>query len=430
MRPLMTRFTSLPIQKLPVGSILRAPIIETGDTNTKLLAGGTEITSAFLKKLIARGIATVAISDGDMASINAFRPQGNSRHPAPSHLYRQSISFNDVSKKIDQIVHSGEVSTAGESGDPFSKKIEKGSTQSYEQGLEEQWSCESEEQILKLSNLFEATLDGQSVDVQFLKKQCEIILQRICIDQDAFVCFAASPFPSGYPSRHAYHTTCMALAIGVECGLDNEHLLQLGMGSLIHDVGMGLIGLKQFESPTTILAKGLKNLADHPVAALKATDFREEEFTDAARLVTYQIHERLDGSGYPRGRLSHQIHPLAKIAAVADAFVGMLTPRPHRMGVQGYYAVKKILDETREGKYDPKAVRGLLKATSLFPIGSYVKLTNEKHARVIRSNKSEYTKPTIEVWNGDDQETEPTVIDLCSQDTIAITGAIACPKAA
>ena len=78
----------------------------------------------------------------------------------------------------------------------------------------------------------------------------------------------------------------MALAIGVECGLDNEHLLQLGMGSLIHDVGMGLIGLKQFESPTTILAKSLKNLADLSVAALKATDFREE-FTDAARLVTY-----------------------------------------------------------------------------------------------------------------------------------------------
>ena len=39
MRPLMTRFTSLPIQQLPVGSILRAPIIESGDTNTKLLAG-------------------------------------------------------------------------------------------------------------------------------------------------------------------------------------------------------------------------------------------------------------------------------------------------------------------------------------------------------------------------------------------------------
>tara|TARA_Y100000385_G_C12809771_1_gene515558 strand:- start:343 stop:582 length:240 start_codon:yes stop_codon:yes gene_type:complete len=78
------------------------------------------------------------ISDGDMASINAFRPQGNSRHPTPSHFYRQSISCNDVSKKIDQIVHSGEVSTAGESGDPFSKKIEKGSTESYERGLEEQ----------------------------------------------------------------------------------------------------------------------------------------------------------------------------------------------------------------------------------------------------------------------------------------------------
>ena len=426
----MAKFTSIPTHQLPAGSILRAPINEIGNANIKLLSKGTEITAAFLEKLTSRGITRVAISDMDMASINAFRPQGKARQPAPSHLYRQSISFNDVSKKIDQIVHSGELSKSSTSGDSFIQKLEKPSARGYEQGLEEEWSCEIENQILKLSKLFDATLDGQAVDVPFLKEQCEIILQRICIDQDAFVCFAASPFPCGYPSRHAYHATCMALAIGVECGLDTEHLLQLGMGSLIHDIGMGIIGLQQFESPTTILAKGLRNLADHPVAALKVTHFRDEEFTDVARLVTYQIHERLDGSGYPRGRVSEQIHPLAKIAAVADAFVGMLTPRPHRMGVQGYYAIKKILDETREGKYDPQAVRGLLKATSLFPIGSYVKLTNNKQARVIRSTPSEYTKPTIEVWNGEDQKSEPTVIDLCEQDNIAISGAIACPRAA
>lgn len=425
----MAKYTSLPTQQLPIGSILRAPINETGNTNIKLLAEGTEITRAFLEKLTSRGITKVAISDADMASINAFRPQGTARQPAPSHLYRQSICFNEASKKIDQLVHSGKLSNVNESEHPFMETLEKTSSRSYASGLEKQWAFEIEEQIQQLAELFDSTIDGQSLDVRFLKKQCELLLERICIDQDAFVCFAASPFPSGYPSRHAYHTTCMSLAIGVECGLDREQLIQLGMGCLIHDVGMGFIGLKQFESPTTILATGLRKLADHPIAALSVTDFQEEEFTDAARLVTYQIHERLDGSGYPRGRVSHQIHPFAKIAAVADAFVGMLTPRPHRMGIQGYYAIKKILDETREGKYDPQAVRGLLKATSLFPIGSYVKLTNHQYARVIRANRADYTKPTIVVW-GEGQNAEHAVVNLCEQETLAITHSIACPKAA
>jgi len=426
----VAKFTSIAINHLPVGTILRAPINEMGEANVKLLSEGTEITTALLDKLIARGITRVAISDCDMAHLNAFRPQGIARHPAPPHLYRQSISTNDVSKRIDKIIHSGQLSNLNRPGTPGLKKVEKSSHQPYEQGLEENWSCESEKQISQLSEMFEASRNDAPINVQLLKTHCESILKRICIDQDALVCFAASPFPATYPARHAYHATCLALAMGVECGFDSDNLLQLGMGILLHDVGMELIGLKQFESPTTILAMGLKNLAEHPIAALKITDFPEEEFTDVARLVTYQIHERLDGSGYPRGRMADQIHPLAKIAAVADAFVGMLTPRPHRMGVQGHYALKKILDDTREGKYDPKAVRSLLKTTSLFPLGSYIKLSNGQYGRVIRSNQSEYTKPTIEMVNGANRKSSSTIIDLREEEGVAIAGSLACPKVA
>ena len=172
------------------------------------------------------------------------------------------------------------------------------------------------------------------------------------------------------------------------------------------------------------------NWENHPVHAVEIAGQYGDEVSDNAKMVAYQIHERLDGSGYPRGRHADQIHELAKIAAVADAFVALTAPRPHRLGIQGYYAVKYILDDVKAGKFDPKVVRALLEITSLFPIGSYVELTGQQVGRVIRTGGADFDKPTLEVWPRDDLDAEPAVINLKEETTIQITGSIASPKAA
>ena len=72
------------------------------------------------------------------------------------------------------------------------------------------------------------------------------------------------------------------------------------------------------------------------------------------------MDERCDGSGYPRGRKGKQIHPLAKIAAVADVFVAPISPWPHRPGFLLYKAMEHLIQGTKQGLYDTNAVRGLL----------------------------------------------------------------------
>ena len=115
-------------------------------------------------------------------------------------------------------------------------------------------------------------------------------------------------------------------------------------------------------------------------------------------MVAYQMHERANGSGYPRGRTIEQTHPLARIAAVADSFTALVSARPHRAGMLPYFAVEKLVRDTAKGLFDPQAVRGLLQAVSLFPIGSYVELNDGYVGRVIRSNAFDYTKPIVEAW--------------------------------
>jgi response regulator RpfG family c-di-GMP phosphodiesterase len=78
--------------------------------------------------------------------------------------------------------------------------------------------------------------------------------------------------------------------------------------------------------------------------------------------VVHQHHERLDGSGYPLGLKGSQIHPWARIIAVADVLDAMSSHRPYRPCLP----ISNALDELERGKttrYDPEAVEIITRVT-------------------------------------------------------------------
>lgn len=68
------------------------------------------------------------------------------------------------------------------------------------------------------------------------------------------------------------------------------------------------------------------------------------------------MHERPDGSGYPRRRKKDQIHFLSRVAAVADMYVALATPRPHRPGILPHAAIQTITQAGGQGRLDQAAV--------------------------------------------------------------------------
>ena len=145
----------------------------------------------------------------------------------------------------------------------------------------------------------------------------------------------------------------------------------------------------------------------------------------AARMVAYQMHERCNGSGYPRGRTGGHIHDLAKISAVADVFIALASPRPHRHGMRPYHAMVKLLHDVREGLFDGTVVRALLQTVSLFPLGSYVALSDGRTGKVIRSNGEQYTRPVVEFTSHNNPNMEPLLVDLSQETDLQVVGAVA-----
>lgn len=116
--------------------------------------------------------------------------------------------------------------------------------------------------------------------------------------------------------------------------------------------------------PSDILTKTEKLTAEEAAELLKEAEYSSQiladiEFDGPVLTTITQKHEYLDGSGTPNNLKGDEIHPLAKILAVADAFIAMTSPRAYRdkMDVQ---KAQDILYNDSKNRYDRSVVAGLI----------------------------------------------------------------------
>lgn len=243
------------------------------------------------------------------------------------------------------------------------------------------------------ADLFTRFVAEHDLDLPLAWQVIEQHRRQLADHYAAAVALAVQTLYDSYPVRHSVQSSLLAMAMGIDAGFSEEELKSVGIGTLVHDVGMLLVPTRLL-TVETISDRDRRELMRHPLPAAVALD-AQEGVSPAARFVAAQIHERLDGSGYPHGLKGSQIHRLSRYAGVADAFLGMIAPRPHRAAHEPYHAVEELLHAAHRGRFDAAAVRSLLRVVSLYPVGSCVWLSDGRVGRVIRSNPEAVDRPVI-----------------------------------
>lgn len=234
------------------------------------------------------------------------------------------------------------------------------------------------------------------------------------VDADLLPLIVAMQAAKGeYLFDHCVNVSLLSMAVGAHLGLDRTKLLELGTGALLLDVGMLRISDAIRLAPRKLTADERIEVKRHTLYTLDSLQ-RIEGLSSVVPFVGYQVHERADGTGYPRGRSGMFIHQYAKIAAVMDVYSAMTRPRPYRPAIPPYLAMRQILAEGSRGKLDRAVIRALLDCLSLFPVGSLVELEGGVRARVMRANPGNHTRPiVVEVDTKD--EPSGTAIDLTKE---------------
>ncbi len=142
-------------------------------------------------------------------------------------------------------------------------------------------------------------------------------------------------------------------AIGWELGLDKDRVEGMRLGATIHDIGKIFVPAEILNRPGQLSKIEYAIVLTHPEAGYDIV--KGIEFPWPVAEMILQHHERLDGSGYPRGLKGDQINLEARILAVADVVEAIASHRPYRPSLGLKAAVSEIV-RNRGVLYDPEVV--------------------------------------------------------------------------
>lgn len=270
--------------------------------------------------------------------------------------------------------------------------------------------------VIEICDTFQA---GKPVSVSRLRTIVAPFLDMAAMDFDLIpMILALQDAYDEYLFGHCVDVAMLSMALATQAGMNQDRVTAVGLGALIHDIGMLRVPLEIRQAARPLTPQEWYEVKRHPLHTLDmVSDMRG--LPRASKLIAYQVHERGDGSGYPRGRLSAQIHQYAKIVAMADAYTAMTSPRPYRHALTPYEAAKIVLIDGSLDRFDRSLVRVFLDTIALFPIGSAVVVSNGMEGRVIRANPGLHTLPVIEEL---DVNGVPTghVIDLSKEEDLRV----------
>lgn len=431
------------------GVRLHQPIRD--DSEKLLLASGLVLTSAILRKLADRGITSVRVHKSELARLTSRVPgksparvvdgtAGLPRVTGPSSTPRtervsQSIPTlihrsNDapdlvrptgaVQRVAPLVANLGSLTCSGK----LLAKLQRHGVAPHSPECVEAASRNYQATLRGVVGLYESGKQIRSGELSTLQGIGEECLSHMLTDIDVFVRQSGIPEVDKYPPRHGQQTAMLAMSMGLNLGLEKGDLIDLGTACLVHDLGMLHLREEIYNHPERLTSLSRLEISKHPGITYDLLA-NVERTAGTARLVAYQMHERCNGSGYPRGRTDGQIHPLAKIAAVADCYLAMISPRPYRPAMTPYVAIEQLLVAARGGLYDPLAVRALLRSVSLFPIGSMVELSDGRAARVLRTCGDNYTKPVVEICSTVSAPESAEIVDLNEPERPSVIRALA-----
>lgn len=157
-----------------------------------------------------------------------------------------------------------------------------------------------------------------------------------------------------YTAGHQRRVAALAAGIAHEMGFNAEQVEQIRISGFVHDLGKISVPAEILSKPGRLSELEMNIIREHPTHGYEILQDVESGW-DLAEIV-YQHHERLDGSGYPRGLKGEEIRLEARILSVADVVEAMASYRPYRPAVGLKEALEEI--ETKSGVlYDPEVVR-------------------------------------------------------------------------
>jgi diguanylate cyclase (GGDEF)-like protein len=205
------------------------------------------------------------------------------------------------------------------------------------------------------------TRTDSSESIETMRKEAEILMYRHKLLETKSVRNASvSTIVSilyekyGGTEAHLYQMEKLSKETGIALGLSEAELDELGLVSILHDIGKIAISDSIINKNAKLTKEEKREIQNHPESGYRIIQ-AIAEFKHISEYVLSH-HEKWDGTGYPRKLTGEEIPLLSRIIAIVDAYDAMTAKRPYREALPEEYAVNEI--KTCAGsQFDPKIAK-------------------------------------------------------------------------
>jgi len=217
-----------------------------------------------------------------------------------------------------------------------------------------------------------------------------------------------------YLFEHQINVCILSIYIGRKLQYNNKNIKKLAKAALIFDYGCFLLENKDLISKIKLTDKEKKEYEKHTTLGY---DFLRNnlDFSITEIISSLEHHERVNGTGYPRGITGDKMHEFSRIIAIADVYDELTSSRIGKPAFPQNEAIEFLMGSAGS-LYDFEFVNIFVKNIIPYPRGSKVMLSNGDIGFVINQNKNLALRPKVIVISGE----KIGLVDLADETNITI----------
>lgn len=265
-----------------------------------------------------------------------------------------------------------------------------------------------------ITNVLEDVRLGKSFDTQQAKDLVASLAENIVGNPDASMWLTSLKNRDEYTAIHSVNVCVLSLTFGRALGLTSDELNELGLGALLHDIGKMKTPLEVLNKPGRLTKEEFELMKAHPVEGHQLL-YKDKLMTPGALDIVLSHHERINGSGYPKGQTAEEIQYFTKIVSITDVYDAITSDRVYHDGMTPHEGLKKMYDWMPDN-FDEPLMQAFIRTIGIYPVGSVVEFNTGHIGIIVKLNEEQKLKPVVMMLMNRNKEYYPKrkLINLAS----------------
>lgn len=252
-----------------------------------------------------------------------------------------------------------------------------------------------EMQNKKLQLIYGNILGGEALQMHLVNDISKEIVSSVTQNSNVMAILTRLKDKRGFSWRHMINCTILMTIFAKYLGLKPHVVEQMAMAAMLHDIGRSKVP-QSIQEKTTPLSDNETRYMQRHVAYSVAMVKEEKGITPLMIDMIVNHHERLDGSGFPRGLEQDKLSKAARVMAIVDTYATLTTDQPAMKAIEPVHALRFLL--SNKDQFDAVLVQKFIKCIGIHPVGTLVKLTNDRLGLVMAGNEGSPTSPIVRVF--------------------------------